>query len=482
MRRHRAVLGIVVLAAIAGLAPSAASAATSCEFASGVMTVQMSAVHDDASFSVASNGEIVVSRAGTKVTCTGGTPTRVTTNVISIRNVPMQGGATTVELVEPSAFAPGASTADELGGDREIEVFVNFSGDLDSRLTLVGGPANEDIRAGTSGINPNARIAELAPDTDIFLVDVATAVTITGGNGFNVISATGGLGTGDPLTSPIVLVGGDGVDVLTGGNGHDSLYGGAGQDLLHGFGGNDALAPGSGDDDVDGGSGHDAVDYIANPTGVDVDLAIAGPQLGSGADTFAGIEDVYGTRERDVLRGDRGANQLIGFEGDDTITGRSGSDELSGGDGRDTIDARDGEPDMVTCGAGVDTVTTDRAGVDELNACDFALFPQPSNGGGASVAHDTVAPSFTSRPRFRRKRFRYALSEPATVTIVVRRRISGRFRRVKALRVSARRGANRTRFAPHRRGRYRAVLQAVDAAGNASAPTRVAFRVLSSHR
>ena len=280
------------------------------------MTVQMSAVHDDASFSVASNGEIVVSRAGTKITCTGGTPTRVTTNVISIRNVPMQGGSTTVELVEPSAFAPGASTADELGGDREIEVFVNFSGDLDSRLTLVGWPANENIRAGTSGINPNARIAELAPDTDILLVDVATAVTITGGNGFNVISATGGLGTGDPLTSPIVLVGGDGVDVLTGGNGHDSLYGGAGQDLLHGFGGNDALAPGSGDDDVDGGAGHDAVDYIANPTGVDVDLAIAGPQLGSGADTFAGIEDVYGTRERDVLRGDRGANQLIGFEGD----------------------------------------------------------------------------------------------------------------------------------------------------------------------
>jgi hypothetical protein len=107
--------------------------------------------------------------------------------------------------------------------------------------------------------------------------------------------------------------------------------------------------PGSGDDDVDGGSGHDAVDYTANPTGVDVDLAITGPQLkGSGADT---------------------------------ITGRAGSDELSGGDDRDTIDARDGEPDMVTCGAGVDTVTTDRAGVDELNACDFALFPQPGAGG-----------------------------------------------------------------------------------------------------
>ena len=60
MRPHRATLGIVVLTAIAGLVPSAASAATSCGFASGVMTVEMSAVHDDASFSVASNGEIVV--------------------------------------------------------------------------------------------------------------------------------------------------------------------------------------------------------------------------------------------------------------------------------------------------------------------------------------------------------------------------------------------------------------------------------------
>ena len=89
--------------------------------------------------------------------------------------------------------------------------------------------------------------------------------------------------------------------------------------------------------------------------------------------------------------------------------------------------------------------------------------------------------------------FRYTLSEAARVTIRIERRKrsagnkkkkKAKFTRVGAFAESGAAGANRNPFSGRigkkrlRPGRYRATLVATDAAGNASAPRRVAFKVI----
>jgi Tol biopolymer transport system component len=65
-----------------------------------------------------------------------------------------------------------------------------------------------------------------------------------------------------------------------------------------------------------------------------------------------------------------GAGHLEGTPFDDRVCGRAGADRIASGDGRDTItagagadsvDARDGEPDLISCGAGRDTVRADKS-------------------------------------------------------------------------------------------------------------------------
>jgi hypothetical protein len=85
--------------------------------------------------------------------------------------------------------------------------------------------------------------------------------------------------------------------------------------------------------------------------------------------------------------------------------------------------------------------------------------------------------------------FRYTLSEPARVTIrIERRKRKGRrgkkFVGAGAFAAAAIAGPNRRRFSGRigkrrlKPGRYRATLTATDAAGNASQPKRLSFRVL----
>ena len=98
---------------------------------------------------------------------------------------------------------------------------------------------------------------------------------------------------------------------------------------------------------------------------------------------------------------------------------------------------------------------------------------------------DTQAPVITGF-RARRSRVAFRLSERARVTVKIQRRLAGGRARYRTIgRVSARAagGANRTRLSARirrsdaRPGRYRAVIVAVDAAGNRSAPQAATFRV-----
>jgi hypothetical protein len=84
-------------------------------------------------------------------------------------------------------------------------------------------------------------------------------------------------------------------------------------------------------------------------------------------------------------------------------------------------------------------------------------------------------------------RFRFRLSEDATVRVKILRRLPGtrnRFRKVGTLRRQLTSGSRSVRFSGRlgskalRAGRYRAVVTAIDASGNRSAPVRASFRVV----
>lgn len=85
---------------------------------------------------------------------------------------------------------------------------------------------------------------------------------------------------------------------------------------------------------------------------------------------------------------------------------------------------------------------------------------------------DTVAPALSAAKAKVRRRvpaLTFTLSEAASVRVIVERRAGRRFKRVRSLRLAGVAGANRARLARlPRRGTFRIVLVATDAAGNAS--------------
>ncbi|MGA9371162.1 MAG: hypothetical protein WBV53_04875, partial [Solirubrobacterales bacterium] len=161
----------------------------------------------------------------------------------------------------------------------------------------------------------------------------------------------------------------------------------------------------------------------------------------------------------------------------------------------------------------------------------FVPGASPGNGPGPGTAPaDTTSPSFTGKAKAKpskfqvdRKgkketavkaaakgtKFKYSLSEAATVTFAIERRTSGRklkgkclkktrssakrrrcarFKRVGAFRAQSNAGPNGKRFSGRigkrtlKPGSYRALLTAVDAAGNESRPAKVAFKVVRAKR
>lgn len=153
------------------------------------------------------------------------------------------------------------------------------------------------------------------------------------------------------------LAGGEGRDALYGAAAGDNLDGGAERDFLSGGDGADTLFGGQGDDYLDGGAGTDALDggdgldwlsAAADPSGVHVDLAAGSATDGwGGVDSLAGIENVRGSADGDVILGDGGSNEFLGHDGDDRLAGRGGTDFLWGLAGADTLDGGDGRDVLI---------------------------------------------------------------------------------------------------------------------------------------
>lgn len=124
--------------------------------------------------------------------------------------------------------------------------------------------------------------------------------------------------------------------IISGTPGDDTLFGGAGDDAISAGGGNDVLDGGLGNDTLDGGEGVDTVYYQRAEWGVVVDLSV-GMAISDGLDELISIENVVGSAFDDYIRGDAGANWLLGWDGDDLVVGNEGNDTLIGEQGDDTI-------------------------------------------------------------------------------------------------------------------------------------------------
>jgi VCBS repeat-containing protein len=202
----------------------------------------------------------------------------------------------------------GSAMADTLTGDAGDNALSGAAGD---DLLIGGGGA--DALAGGTGTDTVSYTGSAA----------AVTVDLTAG------TAVGGDADGDSFESIENLVGSTYGDILRGDAGANVLSGGLGDDLLTGAAGADAL---------DGGAGVDTASYAGSALGVTVDLATGYGQSGDAAgDRLTGIENLVGSDQADVLKGDANDNELLGGAGDDMLLGAGGADILDGGAGFDTI-------------------------------------------------------------------------------------------------------------------------------------------------
>jgi Ca2+-binding RTX toxin-like protein len=104
-----------------------------------------------------------------------------------------------------------------------------------------------------------------------------------------------------------------------------------------------------------GGKGFDTVDFFFSRQGVTANLA-SGIAQGYGRDRMSNVEDLDGSRFKDVLIGNASANWIRGFGGSDVVTTGAGHDRGEGGNGNDRVRGGRGN-DRLAGGPGRDRLT-----------------------------------------------------------------------------------------------------------------------------
>jgi Ca2+-binding RTX toxin-like protein len=201
----------------------------------------------------------------------------------------------------------GGSPVDELHGNGGNDRLFGGPGAAD---TLFGGPG-DDVMNGGEGRD----IVVFVESPQGVHADLSTGEATGDGN--------------DRMISAEELYGTFFNDVLYGDDGINFLGGGPGDDELHGRGGDDRLRSGEGyepgTDLLDGGEGSDTAHYGLSKAPVEADLT-TGQAVHLGGDTLESIENLFGSKESDVLIGDDGNNAIEGFLEDDVMDGRGGTD------------------------------------------------------------------------------------------------------------------------------------------------------------
>jgi Ca2+-binding RTX toxin-like protein len=401
--------------AISLLGAQSASAAESCSFSGGVVTVTLPAAADSATFTQGASGEVDVNGSQ----CSSATVSNTTTI-----DVTGSAGNQSVSI--------DLSTGDWGAINWAINLGSGIGDSLD--VTNATNATSVELDWGANGIDLNGD-----GNLDVTQTSVET-FTAEAGSGGDVINAGGGGAVGAAFPQAITITGGAGDDTVSGGSGDDILVGGVGTDTVDysafsggvqvnlttgtatgagsdtlatfenivGGSGNDTLTgdgsantftPGAGNDRIHGAGGTDTLDLSGSPNPVTVDSA-AGTTTGDGSDRFNNIEDIVGSSastdtldfsgetaavtvdlgagtisgsssglttesgfenvmgspQDDTITGDGGPNNLSGAAGNDTITGAAGNDTVIGGPGNDTITGGTGN-DTVIGGFGDDMIT-----------------------------------------------------------------------------------------------------------------------------
>lgn len=204
----------------------------------------------------------------------------------------------------------GTAHGDFLIGDQNANLLRGLGGDD----FLFGSPGGDTLDGG-AGIDR----------VDYTASQFGVTVNLTTGRG------TSGDATGDRYIS---------IEAVRGSSVGDTFTGSAGADRFEGMGGRDLFIDTAGRDTYDGGAGIDTVSYANSTVGVSVNLTTGrgGPQL----DVLLSIENVFGSSQDDVLRGNAARNTLTGSFGDDRLFGEGGDDLLTGGAGNDVLNGGGG--------------------------------------------------------------------------------------------------------------------------------------------
>ena len=281
------------------------------------------------------------------------------TNTLKTIDVTGSSGTNTVifDYINGS-FAAGTSQA--------VGVTVDLVSGTNDALKIRGTTGTDTMALGDLGISINSGSSL---DMEFSNVDEFTFSLGAGNDSF---TAQGGLGSGDPVTTPVEVYGGEGNDVLIGSDGDDTIDGGEGNDTITGALGDDTLAGGLGNDTFDegaadsgsdtftGGGGVDIVSYANRTNAVTVTMDSGADDGETGeADDVSNVTGVTGGAGDDSLTGGPNADVISGGPGDDTITGGAEADTLNGDAGDDVFlegSAASGS-DVFYGGAGTDTVS-----------------------------------------------------------------------------------------------------------------------------
>lgn len=271
----------------------------------------------------------------------------------------------------------GGSGDDSVFGDEGDDRLVGGSGtnELDGGAgadTLIGTGGSSFAAYGSSSTGLIVNLNNTSQNTGDAVGDTYTNITDLIGSGFaDDLSGT---------NQSNILRGGDGDDALTGDDGNDTLFGEDGDDILNGGDGDDELAGGAGADNLIGGPGSDAASYRDASSGVTADLQDRSQNTGEAAgDTYSSIENLIGSNEDDILRGNSTANEIEGLDGNDELVGRAGDDTLDGDNGDDILNGGEGADDL-DGGRGIDTATY----VDAATGVNANLTSSNQNSGEAT--------------------------------------------------------------------------------------------------